>query len=56
MKIKDLRHKIRDIEDDVEVVVFRDGESIHPDISDVVFIDDKDLYDNPVLEIGCGWK
>ncbi len=41
--------ELKKIPDDTEVIVFREGICISPDI------DDELLYDKPILEIGCGW-
>ena len=55
MNVLELRDKLDTLPDDMEVVVFRSGDVIKPNIDDVVVIDDTILYDEPTLEIGTGW-
>ena len=55
MKVLELREKLDTLPDGMEVVVFRSGDVIKPNIDDVVVIDDTILYDEPTLEIGTGW-
>ena len=56
MNVKELKEFLNMVVDDenIEVVVFKDGISIHPDIENVIYITDSELYDQPVIEIGCG--
>jgi len=55
MTVCDLKIELNDLPDDMEVVIFHGGISISPDIENVIVIDDELLYDDTVLEIGCGW-
>ena len=55
MNVLELRDKLDTLPDGMEVVVFRSGDVIKPNIDDVVVIDDTILYDEPTLEIGTGW-
>jgi len=56
MKVKELKDLLDKVSEDIEVLVFHDGNVIYPDIEHTNFINDKSLYDEPVIEIGCGWK